>query len=143
MKEIRDKIVKVLGVGVFQQTETREFGGDKTAHGTGRGKEMFHKDPMLPPELEEPFSSVQAAITARLKIEGTAGGYPHDYGDMGGADVPLNELNRLSENFSDEDLVSLYLKRSGNEQAKNDSDYRNPILMAIGSIRGATPIRKK
>lgn len=143
MKEIRDKVVKILGVGVFQKTETREFGGERTIRGSGRRKEVFHKDPTLPLEMEEAFSSVQAAITARLQIEGTAGEYPHRYGDMGSPDVPLNELNQLSENFSDEDLVSLYLKRSGNEEAKNDPDYRNPVLMAIGSIRGATLIRKK
>lgn len=143
MKEIKDRVIKILGVNVFRDTETRKINGKKLVSKTGWRREEFHKAPTLPPELEEPFASIQAAITSRLMVEGTAGEYPFKYGDMGGSDVPLNSLNQLSKKFTDVELAHLYIKRFGTEEAKNDADYENQVIMAIGSIRGATPLKTK
>ncbi len=141
MKEKKEKSIKIFGKEVIGTTEIREFGNENIVPNRVVRKIGVHKAPTLLPEFEEAFSSVQAAITVRLQIEGVAADFPHRYGDMGSSDVPLNELNKLLGKYTEADIAHLYIKRSGTVETKNDPDYENMVIMAIGSIKGSTPLR--
>lgn len=109
-----------------------------------RGEINIPRKALIPPEFQEYYYSVEAAITAKLGIDSSqsVGETPFQYGDMGGLDSALNSLEELNKgNIDDATIAKAYLKNQGIEEIREDPEAFARVISAISSIRGATPVK--